>query len=69
MRKLHRKNIECLTEEIYKFLRGLSLPIMKDIFEEVTSITVETSSYFTLLAKQLWDLELTRLLRGVKSGT
>lgn len=53
MRKLHRKNIECLTEEIYKFLRGLSLPIMKDIFEEVTSITVETSSYFTLLAKQL----------------
>ena len=52
MRKLHRKNIECLTKEIYK-LRGLSLPIMKDIFEEVASITVETSSYFTLLAKQL----------------
>ena len=33
MRKLYTKKLECLAKEIYKFLHGLSLPIMNDIFE------------------------------------
>ena len=42
MRKLYiKKNFECLSKEIYKFLRGLS-----------PFITFETSSHFSILDKQ-----------------
>ena len=46
-----KKTVECLAKEIYKFLRGLSLPIMNDILEE-TSVALEISSHFTPLTKK-----------------
>ena len=55
---IHKKNLECLAREIYKYLHGLSLPIIKNIRElfskkEVTSFTSEISIHFTLPAKNL----------------
>ena len=44
---IYIKNLECLAKEIFKFLHGLSPPIMNDIFE------VRCNSDFILLAKKL----------------
>ena len=54
---IHKKNLECLAKEIYKFLRGLS-----------PSITFETSSHFSILDK-LCDFEMKRLRTKQVQGT
>ena len=56
---IHKKTLECIAMEIYKFLYGLSPSIMNDVLQvRKTFVTLKTSSHLTLLAKKLSNLEL-----------